>query len=48
MLWGSSTTPMRMDAILRLLVDAGRVASGTLEMFPERIELAELAGSSSG
>jgi TrmH family RNA methyltransferase len=33
----------RMDAILRLLVDAGRVAAGTLEMFPERIDLAELA-----
>ena len=33
----------RMDAILRLLVDAGRVASGTLELFPERIDLAELA-----
>jgi TrmH family RNA methyltransferase len=33
----------RMDAILRLLVDAGRVASGTLEMFPERVDLAELA-----
>jgi TrmH family RNA methyltransferase len=32
----------RMDAILRLLVDAGRVASGTLEMFPERVDLAEL------
>ena len=37
----------RMDAILRLLVDAGRVASGTLEMFPERVELAELAWASS-
>jgi RNA methyltransferase, TrmH family len=33
----------RMDAILRLLVDAGRVASGTLEMFPERVDLGELA-----
>jgi TrmH family RNA methyltransferase len=33
----------RMDGILRLLVDAGRVASGTLEMFPERVDLAELA-----
>ncbi len=32
----------RMDSILRLLVDAGRVASGTLEMFPERVDLAEL------
>lgn len=33
----------RMDSILRLLVDAGRVASGTLEMFPERVDLTELA-----
>jgi RNA methyltransferase, TrmH family len=33
----------RMDGILRLLVDAGRVAGGTLEMFPERVDLAELA-----
>ncbi|MGZ5305551.1 MAG: TrmH family RNA methyltransferase [Actinomycetota bacterium] len=32
----------RMDAILRLLIDAGRVAAGTLEMFPERVDLAEL------
>ncbi|MGZ5295561.1 MAG: TrmH family RNA methyltransferase [Actinomycetota bacterium] len=32
----------RMDAILRLLVDAARVAAGTLEMFPERVDLAEL------
>ncbi|MEO8423508.1 MAG: TrmH family RNA methyltransferase [Actinomycetota bacterium] len=35
----------RMDGILRLLVDAGRVASGTLEMFPERVDLTELAHS---
>ena len=32
-----------MDSILRLLVDAGRVASGTLEMFPERVDLTDLA-----
>ena len=32
----------RMDGILRFLVDAGRVAAGTLEMFPERVDLAEL------
>jgi TrmH family RNA methyltransferase len=32
----------RMDGILRLLVDAGRVAAGTLEMFPERVGLADL------
>jgi signal transduction histidine kinase len=35
----------RMDAILRLLVDAGRVAAGTLELFPERIDLGDLAGT---
>jgi signal transduction histidine kinase len=33
----------RMDTILRLLVDAARVAAGTLETFPERVDLAELA-----
>jgi TrmH family RNA methyltransferase len=33
----------RMDAILRLLVDAGRVAAGTLELFPERVDLSDLA-----
>jgi K+-sensing histidine kinase KdpD len=32
----------RMDGILRFLVDAGRVAAGTLEMFPERVDLADL------
>ncbi len=32
----------RMDGILRLLVDAGRVAAGSLEMFPERVDLADL------
>lgn len=32
----------RMDGILRLLVDAGRVAAGTLELFPERVDLADL------
>jgi TrmH family RNA methyltransferase len=32
----------RMDGILRLLVDAGRVAAGTLELFPERVDLSEL------
>ncbi|MGZ6545713.1 MAG: TrmH family RNA methyltransferase, partial [Actinomycetota bacterium] len=35
----------RMDAILRLLVDAGRVAAGTLELFAERVELASLMAS---
>lgn len=33
----------RMDGILRLLVDAGRVAAGTLEMYTERVDLGELA-----
>lgn len=33
----------RMDTILRLLIDAGRVAAGTLETFPERVDLSELA-----
>ena len=32
----------RMDTILRLLVDAGRVAAGALEMFPERVDLSDL------
>lgn len=32
----------RMDGILRLLVDAGRVAAGTLELFPERVDLSDL------
>jgi TrmH family RNA methyltransferase len=32
----------RMDTILRLLVDASRVATGTLEIFPERVDLAEV------
>lgn len=35
----------RMDTILRLLVDAGRVAGGTLEMFTERVDLADLAAT---
>ena len=33
----------RMDTILRLLIDAWRVAAGTLETFPERVDLSELA-----
>jgi signal transduction histidine kinase len=32
----------RMDTILRQLVDAARVVSGTLEPFPERVDVAEL------
>lgn len=35
----------RMDTIVRLLVDATRVAAGTLETIPERVDLAELADS---
>ncbi len=35
----------RMDTILRLLIDAGRVAAGTLETFPERVDLSEVAVS---
>ncbi len=35
----------RMDAILRLLLDAARVAVGTLELFVERVNLADLAAS---
>jgi TrmH family RNA methyltransferase len=35
----------RMDTILRLLVDAGRVSAGTLEMFPEQVELADLVAT---
>ena len=31
-----------MDAILRQLVDAARVAAGALELFPETVDLAEL------
>jgi TrmH family RNA methyltransferase len=32
----------RMDTILRLLVDAARVAAGSLELFPEQADLADL------
>ena len=32
----------RMDTILRQLVDAARVVSGTLEPFPEKVDIAEL------
>lgn len=35
----------RMDTILRLLIDAGRLAAGTLETFPERVDVSELAHS---
>ncbi len=33
----------RMDTILRQLVDAARVVGGTLEIFPEQVDVAELA-----
>ena len=33
----------RMDQIVRLLVDAARVAAGALELFPDQTDLADLA-----
>ena len=33
----------RMDTILRQLVDAARVVGGTLELFPEQVDVGELA-----
>jgi RNA methyltransferase, TrmH family len=33
----------RMDQIVRLLVDAARVAAGSLELFPDQTDLADLA-----
>jgi RNA methyltransferase, TrmH family len=35
----------RMDQIVRLLVDAARVASGSLELFPEQTDMADLASA---
>jgi RNA methyltransferase, TrmH family len=35
----------RMDTIVRQLADAARVVSGTLEVFPERVDLSELVQS---
>jgi RNA methyltransferase, TrmH family len=35
----------RMDQIIRLLVDAARLASGSLELFPEQTDMADLAGA---
>jgi TrmH family RNA methyltransferase len=35
----------RMDTILRHLVDAARVVGGTLELFPEQVEVSELVRS---
>ena len=37
----------RMDQILRLLVDAARVSGGTLEPYPDRVDLAELVAARS-
>ena len=33
----------RMDTILRQLVDAARVVGGNLELFPEQVDVGELA-----
>jgi TrmH family RNA methyltransferase len=35
----------RMDQIVRLLVDAARVSAGSLELFPDRTDIADLAAS---
>jgi TrmH family RNA methyltransferase len=35
----------RMDQILRLLVDAARVSSGTLEPYPDRADLGDVVGA---
>ena len=35
----------RMDTIVRLLVDAARVVGGTLELFREQVDLADLVAS---
>ncbi|MDP9185009.1 MAG: hypothetical protein M3O29_05000 [Actinomycetota bacterium] len=35
----------RMDQILRLLVDAARVSSGSLEPYPDRADLGDVVGS---
>jgi signal transduction histidine kinase len=35
----------RMDQIVRLLVDAARVAAGSLELFPDRTDVADLAAA---
>jgi RNA methyltransferase, TrmH family len=32
----------RLDTILRLLVDAARIADGTLELFPERVDVGDV------
>jgi TrmH family RNA methyltransferase len=43
MLRGIVADADRMDTLVRRLTDAARIASGTLELFPERIELADVA-----
>jgi TrmH family RNA methyltransferase len=45
MLRGIVADADRMDTLVRRLTDAARIANGTLELFPERIELADLAVS---
>ena len=35
----------RMDQVLRLLVDAARVSGGSLETYPDRVDLADLVAS---
>jgi two-component system sensor histidine kinase EvgS len=45
MLRGIVADADRMDTLVRRLTDAARIASGSLELFPERIELADVAVS---
>jgi len=45
MLRGIVADADRMDTLVRRLTDAARIASGTLELFPERTELADVAMS---
>jgi RNA methyltransferase, TrmH family len=45
MLRGIVADADRMDTLVRRLTDAARLANGTLELFPERVELADLAVS---
>jgi TrmH family RNA methyltransferase len=42
MLRGIVADADRMDVLVRRLTDAARIAGGSLELFPERVELAEL------
>jgi TrmH family RNA methyltransferase len=45
MLRGIVADADRMDTLVRRLTDAARIATGTLELFPERVELADVAVS---